>query len=170
MKKIFIFMAIGLVGCVGADEMPKRQYGGNGGNGGSLPGLPGGHGGHGGYGGGYSNYPSRSRQREYENNLYWYCLGLVNGLTKRKWRDYISYNDNMQNYYHPLHCQRFSPSPRQLLNSAKNYGRDGASYYGGIGGQGGRAGNGPGGGRGGNGGAGIAGGRGGHGGKGGSAY
>ncbi len=161
-------MAIGLMGCVGADEIPKRQYGGSGGDGGSLPGLPGGKGG---YGGGYYNHHSMSRQREYDNHLYWYCLGLVRGSAKRKWRDYMSYDDNMQNYYHPLHCKRFSKSPRIFLKRAKkSHGRHGASYYGGIGGQGGIAGSGPGGGSGGHGGAGIYGGSGGKGGKGGNAY
>ena len=169
-------MTIGLIGCVGADEIPKRQYdqswhGGRGGDGGSLPGLPGGQGG---YGRGYPHYPSRSAQREYDNNLYWYCLGLVRGSAKRKWKDYMSSDDNMQNHYSPLYCERVSKSPRILLKRAKKnqgrYGRDGGSYYGGIGGQGGRAGSGPGRGYGGHGGAGIAGGRGGNGGKGGNAY
>ena len=223
MKKIFIFMVIGLMGCVGADDIPEGHppgidepwqsgpgHGGKGGDGGSLPGLPGGKGGYGGHPsqpwrsgpgrggrggdggslpglpggkggyGGNSHYsstprqPAQSWQREYEYNLYWYCLGLAKASTKRRWRDYMYSNDHMQNNYSPLYCERFSDSPRKLLTAARKrqsrYGRDGASYYGGIGGQGGRAGSGPGGGRGGNGGAGIAGGRGGHGGKGGNAY
>ena len=156
MKKIFVFMIIALVGCVGADEIPKMQSVGS---------------------GAYGGYSSMSK-REYENNLYWYCLGLAKGSTKRKWKNYMSSDDHMKgNYYSPLHCKRFSTSPRKLLKSAKKSksgygrnGRDGASYYGGIGGQGGGAGSGFGGGYGGNGGAGIYGGQGGRGGKGGSAF
>jgi hypothetical protein len=189
MKKMFIFMVIGLMGCVGTDDIPKEQSGfgqppwrsgprhsGIGGDGGSLPGLPGGKGGY----GGYPNSSSISRQRdqswrrEYEYNLYWYCLGLAKASTKRKWKDYMYSDDHMQNNYSPLYCKRFSRSPRQLLRSAKRSqgraGRSGGSYYGGQGGQGGRAGSGPGGGSGGSGGAGIAGGRGGQGGKGGNGY
>jgi hypothetical protein len=170
-------------------------YGGRGGDGGSLPGLPGGKGGYGGYpdqrwrsrpsyggrrsDGGYYNSPSIPRQPRqswqggYEDNLYWYCLGLAKASIKRRWRDYISSDDHMHNYS-PLYCKRFANSPRKLLKNAKKRqarsGRDGPSYYGGYGGRGGRAGRGPGAGRGGRGGAGIAGGRGGKGGRGGSAY
>ncbi len=189
MKKIFIFMVIGLIGCVGSDDIPKEQsgfgqppwrsgpgHGGKGGDGGSLPGLPGGKGGYGGYPNSSSipRQPDQSWQREYEYNLYWYCLRLAKASTKRKWKDYMYSDDHMQNNYSPLDCKRFSTSPRQLLKSAKRSqgrdGRSGGSYYGGQGGQGGRAGSGPSGGSGGSGGAGIAGGRGGQGGQGGNGY
>jgi hypothetical protein len=148
MKKMFIFMVIGLMGCVGNDNIPQQQP--DGGPQGSGP------------------------VHGHTQSLYGYCLELASSSIKRRWKDYMSSNDHIENNHSPLYCERFAESPRKLLESAqknpRNDGRDGASYHGGYGGQTGRAGSGAGGGRAGSGGAGIYGGVGGKGGDGGNAY
>lgn len=182
-------MVVGLMGCVGSDNVPQQHpedgvwesgpvHGGTGGDGAGLPGLPGGQGGQGGYGGHYNSsipgQPPQSRQNGYQHPLYGYCLELASTSTKRRWKDYMSSDDHIEKSNSPLYCERFAESPSKLLESAKrnprNDGRDGASYHGGYGGKSGTAGSGIGGGRAGSGGAGISGGTGGKGGDGGNAY